>query len=752
MSLPSRDQLERLCMRNVLANQEERVFFKDQESRFLLVSAGWLATEGQGRSLEQVIGKTDSDIFTSAHAEASFEDERRVIETGEPIVAKVERETFADRPDVWMSTTKLPLRDDHGSIIGTWGTARDVTAQVEIEETIRRRAEGQEEIADVGRLALAGEPLEELFDYAVGAAWRVLSSDCAWLVERLDDASGLLVRAEVGWPDEQKGARIAGETESLAGYAAQSCEPIVVDDWEQERRFEGSRIRLNRGVRSSVAVLVGNPDSPFGLLEAGYTQPNAVPPDCLPFLTALANVLAEAIQSHRAQEMIRHQALYDRLTGLPNRTLFLDRVAHALARVGDQPLAVFFIDLDHFKLVNDSLGHEVGDELLRRVAPRLAGAIRHSDTLARLGGDEFAVLCELVPDEPAAARIADELMTALEEPVVLGSEEHVISVSVGIALSTSTSSATSLLRDADAAMYHAKHAGRGHSELFDRPMRDRVLARVRTESALRTALTGRREIYVQYQPLICLRNGRIVGAEALARWQHPERGPVSPDEFIPVAEESGLIHALSAQIMRQAACESAAWQHSPDFAGIAINISTCQLQQPDELAKLVSHVIATEGIAPGFITLEITESLLIEELESARRALSWLSRLGVRLSLDDFGTGYSSLSYLRDLPFDSVKIDRSLITNITDSPRAGELAAAVVHMGHALDLEVIAEGVETQQQATRLNRIGCDLAQGFYFAKPMAPELLSTLLHTQACPTPRLPGLPRTGARAAAER
>ena len=255
----SRDEMERVCMRNLLANREERVFFKDRESRFLLVSAGWLAAEGQGRSLDEVIGKTDFDIFSRLHATAAFEDERQVIETGEPIVAKAERETFDDRPDAWVSTTKLALRDEHGKIIGTWGISRDVTAQVELEEIIRRRAGGQEEIADLGRLAVMGAPLEELFDQAVGAAWRVLSSDCAWLVEWLPDAPGALVMAEVGWHDECKGERIAGEERSLSGYAVRSRGPVVVVDWEQERRFLRSGARLTRGVRSSVGVLVGKP-------------------------------------------------------------------------------------------------------------------------------------------------------------------------------------------------------------------------------------------------------------------------------------------------------------------------------------------------------------------------------------------------------------------------------------------------------------------------------------------------------------
>ncbi|MGO9751251.1 MAG: EAL domain-containing protein [Solirubrobacteraceae bacterium] len=994
MGFSSLVEVEGLCMRNLLANPEERVFFKDLESRFLLVSEGWLAAYAGGRSLEQVIGKTDFDIFSRPHALAAFEDEQRVIETGEAMVTKVERETFHDRPDAWVSTIKLPLRDDQGSIIGTWGIthdvsereraeaerarlatvvecsqdaingadrdgvitvwnpgaerlygytaaeaigqplsllvpparrgeerailsrvlageplehyqterarkdgsvvtlslsaspirdtkgrvigasaiARDVTPLLRAQEQIalqaelldevdaaviltdtsvavrywsrgaqqlygytaeeavgrplfdliipeehqaevmklgrgaiagiategehhardkqgrvfpvyvrlrnvpltggdrgsrgvvgvsvditgrraveqasRRHTEGQEEIANLGRLALKGGPLEELFDRAVHAASRVLSADCAWLAERLSDASEFVIRAGVGWPEACKGELIGSAAGSLVGYAVSSRGSVVVADWVRERRFARSDKLADRGMGSSITALIGDPDSPVGVLAVDCARPQVVPADCVSFLDALANVLGEAIQARYAQEMIRHHALYDGLTGLPNRTLFLDRVAHALAQTDRRRrrLAVFFIDLDHFKLVNDSLGHNAGDQLLKLLATRLGGAIRHGDTLARLGGDEFAVLCENLPSEVAATRIANQLMTALEEPFALDGDQRPVNASIGIALSTGESSAADLLRDADAALYHTKRAGRGRFALFDVEMRARVVGRVRTESALRAALANQDQIFVHYQPLVCLHSGRIVGAEALARWRHPDRGLVSPIEFIPVAEDSGLIHQLGAQIVSRAACESAAWQDNRDFAGINVNVSTRQLVQTDEVPALVRHAIAAEGIKANFLTLEITESTLIEQLSSAQEALGSLKDLGVRLSLDDFGTGYSSLSYLNDLPFDSVKIDRSLTKNITDTPHAAGLAAAIVQMGHALELQVIAEGIETREQATCLQALGCDIGQGFYFAKPMAPELLTALLHKRPYRLPRSAKSSRTNA------
>ncbi len=657
---------------------------------------------------------------------------------------------------------ELDARDKHGRVFPVYARMRpvppgdgigpnmyivvavDISARREAEAALRRQAEAQREVVKLGRLALKGGCLSELFDQAVDAAARVLSGDCAQLFDRVPDTQDLAIMAAVGWPEEHKGERIVSKGPSIVETVASVGGLAIIEDWEQERRFPPSHGLLARGVRSSVVVLVGEVEAPLGVLAVHYTRAGAVPADCAPFLDALANVLAEAIRGRAVQEAIRHRALHDELTGLPNRTLFLDRVAHALlpSERNSQSPAVLVVDLDHFKLVNDSLGHETGDELLRLVAPRLASAIRRQDTLARLGGDEFAVLCEQLPSEEAVTAIAAQLTSALLEPIMLGGDEHMVSASIGIAVGTPGSGAAELLRDADAAMYQAKMAGRGRFELFDREMHVRILDRVRTESALRAALANE-EIHLHYQPLVSLRSGEIVGAEALARWRHVDWGSMSPAEFVAVAEDSGLIRQLGAQVMRRAARESAGWQHVPGFAGIAVNVSTRQLLQPDEVAALIREVTAAEGIRPGFLTVEITESMLIERLDGARGALDALNDLGVRLSLDDFGTGYSSLSYLANLNFDDVKIDRLLIETIVTSQKAAALAAAIIHMGHALGQQVIAEGVETVEQATRLRELDCDVAQGYYFAKPMEPEAFTALLQQRGGPSwPVLPARP----------
>jgi diguanylate cyclase (GGDEF)-like protein/PAS domain S-box-containing protein len=684
-----------------------------------------------GYSAEEAIGRGLMDLMVPKSSRAAALELERTVREGVPVDGEIDvQRKQGQLVPVSFRLRPFPGGDEVGPGRGIVTIAVDISERREAEATARRNAEGQHEIANLGRFALGGGSLEDLFDHAVHIASRALSGDCADLAECLPDASGFVMRAAVGWPGERNGQHIMGDARSGPAYVASSGEAIIVEDWEQEQRFVRSSKMRERGVCSSVAVLVGDLESPFGVLAVHYTKPGAVPPDCVSFLDALAIVLADAMRSQITQDRVLHDSLHDGLTGLPNRTLFLDRVDHALVRNKrhPQPLAVFFIDLDHFKLVNDSRGHEAGDELLRLVAPRLASGVRSSDTLARLGGDEFAVLCEQLPTDMAATRIANQLASALEKPIALNGDAHQVSASIGIALATPESSASDLLRDADVAMYRAKVDGRDRAELFDEEMHASVLSRVRTEAALRSALAEEDEIYVAYQPLVSLRSGQIVGAEALARWRHPDWGPVAPAEFIPVAEDSALIHKLGALVMRRAARECSAWQDIPHFAGIAVNVSTRQLVELDEVVTLAREVIAERGFATGFLTLEITESALITRLDTAQNILLSLGDSGFGLSLDDFGTGYSSLSYLANLPFDSVKIDQSLTKDIVEKPQAEALVAAIIQMGHALEKQVIAEGVETLEQATRLQTLDCDIAQGYYFAKPLAPDMFTALL------------------------
>ena len=430
----------------------------------------------------------------------------------------------------------------------------------------------------------------------------------------------------------------------------------------------------------------------------------------------LARSINYAIERKRAEVELAHQAMHDALTGLPNRALFYDRLGQALNRGGRQgtAVAVLFLDLDRFKLVNDSLGHSAGDKLLVAVAERLAGVLRAGDTAARFGGDEFVILCEDVNGERQAIAIAERIASELEAPFVIDSDEVFAHTSVGIALAAEPGARPeALIRDADAAMYRAKERGGGVYEVFDDAMRERAVRRMATENALHRAL-DRGEFVMHYQPIVQMATGALYGVEALARWQHPERGLVMPGEFIEAAEETGLIIALGAWAFDTACRQSAAWDGK---VMMSVNLSARQCTHPD-LVSAFGAILQRTGADPAAVSLEITETALMEDIELSTATLSALKELGLRLALDDFGTGYSSLRALQHLPVDVVKIDRSFIEPIERDPQEAAIVAAVISLSHALGLRTVAEGIETIAQVDRLRALGCDLAQGFYFAKP----------------------------------
>jgi diguanylate cyclase len=434
----------------------------------------------------------------------------------------------------------------------------------------------------------------------------------------------------------------------------------------------------------------------------------------------LSRSINYAIERKRAEVELAHQAMHDALTGLPNRALLYDRLGQALNRVGrhSAAVAVLFGDLDRFKLVNDSLGHGAGDTLLVAVAERLSNVLRSGDTAARFGGDEFVLLCEDVSGERQAITIAERIAAELDEPFIIEGDEVFVRTSVGIALATEPGARPeALIRDADAAMYRAKERGGGTYEVFDDQMRERAVRRMETENALHRAL-DRGEFVMHYQPIVQMATGALHGVEALARWQHPQRGLVMPGEFIEAAEETGLIIALGAWAFEAACRQSALW--GGDIS-MAVNLSARQCTHPD-LAGTFGEILRRTGADPASVCLEITETALMEDVEVSTATLTALKELGLTLALDDFGTGYSSLRALQHFPVDVVKIDRSFIAPIEHDPQEAAIVAAVISLSHALGLRTVAEGIESVPQVDRLRALGCDLAQGFYFARPGPPE------------------------------
>jgi diguanylate cyclase (GGDEF)-like protein/PAS domain S-box-containing protein len=560
----SQFQDENSLLETLMDNVPDSIYFKDLESRFTRINHYAAARFGVA-SPALAVGRTDFDFFTEEHAAQAFRDEQEIIRTGLPLVNVEEKETLAGG-DRWVSTTKLPLRDRGGNIVGTFGISRDITDRKKAEEQLQRRA------------------------------------------------------------------------------------------------------------------------------------------------------------------------FYDPLTDLPNRALFVERLKHLFQRsrraLGSPLFALLYLDLDRFKSVNDSLGHQAGDELLIGAARRLERCLRPGDTLARLGGDEFTIVLDEIGCEADATGVAERIHAELTAPIEVGGYEVFTSVSVGIALSSADyAGPEDMLRDADNAMYRAKAAGRARHQVFGSDMHQRALSSLHLETDLRRAL-DRQEIVPHYQPIVDLETGSVVGFEALARWRHPTRGMVPPDVFIPVAEETGLVGRIGECMLAEACRQAREWQLK--YAAwskleISVNVSARQLSHGGVPAE-VERVLGETGLDPACLMLEITESALMHNLNAGAGVIQRLHAMSVGLHLDDFGTGYSSLAYLNSFPVHALKVDRSFVNRMDRVPEQSAIVKAIVSLAHNLGMAVIAEGVETSAQADALRALRCQRGQGFLFSKPLPAEEAERIL------------------------
>jgi Amt family ammonium transporter len=446
--------------------------------------------------------------------------------------------------------------------------------------------------------------------------------------------------------------------------------------------------------------------------------------------------LTDISRQKQLEEHILHDAFHDTLTGLFNRALFINRLDQALKRLRHNPqalYAVLYLDMDRFKLVNKTFGHVTGDRLLMIIANRLQKQLRELDTLARFGGDEFAVLIEDIAGLGEACTMAETVLRQLAQPFRLKKQEIFVTCSIGVVLgSAAYEHPDQVLRDADNAMYSSKEHGGDHYTVFDAGMRVLTQRRLEMEMALRQAMESG-EITVHYQPIVALATGEVTGIEALARWQHPRQGLIPPSEFIPIAEETGLINELGALILRQSCLrlvELVRKNPDTDHLTVSVNISGRQFKRPDFVEE-VAGILAETGVRADRVKLELTESVLMDDADEAVRTIKRLKALGVKVVIDDFGTGYSSLSYIQRFPFDSLKVDRSFVGNMNEAEQNMEIVRAIIAMAHKLGLEVVAEGVELAEHRTALTELRCESAQGFFFSKPVPGEELDALMLRQ---------------------
>ncbi|HKN65994.1 MAG TPA: EAL domain-containing protein [Gemmatimonadaceae bacterium] len=530
----------------------------------------------------------------------------------------------------------------------------------------------------------------------------------------------------------------------LASRVLDNEEPLALEDARANGQ-DSSDSPQSLGIAGFLGTRVsGSSGEPLALVVAIDTEPRRwTAQEIEHFGEIAASAVTEielqrrTVEAERIERQLRHDALHDGLTGLPNRACFVERLRHAGERARRDvanSFAVLFVDLDHFKIVNDSFGHLAGDELLVEVARRLAGCLRSVDTLARLGGDEFALLLEEVQEPSDAARVAERLQVALSNPMTIRESEVFTSASIGIALSTRADDAPQhLLRSADLAMYRAKEHGRGRFELFDPAMHTAAMERLRMEMDLRRAVE-RDQLVLYYQPVVSLTTGGVVAVEALIRWKHPERGLIPPLDFIPIAERTGLIGEIGRWVLARACEQLQAWEREFGYdapQSVWINVSPKQFAQQD-LADQVGRLFDSLSFEPRRIKFEITESIMLENIELAMRTLGELRRLGVQVFMDDFGTGYSSLTYLGRLPLDGIKVDRSFVSQMGTDVRQAQLVSTIISLIRNLGLEPIAEGVETDQQATLLREMGCAFAQGFVFCRPLPAREIDALLRRTA--------------------
>ncbi|WP_321887536.1 sensor domain-containing protein [Paraburkholderia bannensis] len=677
-------------LETVIDNIPQRIYWKDAESRYIGCNMTFARDAGLSYP-EQIVGRTDDDLPWRAYAHSMREQDREVIDAGLPRL-NYEEDLTIDGLHRTTITSKLPLLDGDGRVMGVLGTYSDTTESKRADLALRLQSRALDACVNAILITGPGPGGSNLIEYANPAFRRITGYDPAEVI-------GL------------------------------DCRLLQRDDRDQD------------GLVAIRQALMGNRE--VSAVLRNYRKDGALfwnqlliapVPDLDGRITHHIGIINDVTELIRYQEQLEYQANYDSLTLLPNRNLLRDRLQQALvaAQRHERGVAVVFIDLDGFKNVNDSLGHSVGDRLLGVVAERLTRCTRTSDTVARHGGDEFVIVLTDTIDEKSLIGWMERARQMISEPVMIDGTELYVGCSMGASVFPQDGNdAEALLKKADVAMYRAKELGRNTFQFYEPEMNAAAGARMNLERRLRRALRDS-EFLLHYQPQVEIETGRIVGMEALVRWHDPEAGLVSPSQFIPVAEESGLIGPLSDWVLREACRQNRAWQDAglPPVR-VSVNLSAKTFHQRD-IAQQVSDVLQETGLEPCWLEVELTESTLMRNTEEAVSMLNALHEQGVGIAIDDFGTGYSSLSYLKRLPVDRLKIDRSFVADIGTSSDDETITAAIIALAHELRLQVIAEGVETSQQFAFLRERACDELQGYFFAPPLPGPEIAALLSASA--------------------
>nr|WP_051481703.1 EAL domain-containing protein [Paraburkholderia nodosa] len=677
-------------LESVIDNIPQRIFWKDAQSRYLGCNMTFARDAGLAYP-EQIIGKSDDDLPWRAYADGMREQDREVIDSGLPRINYEDNHTI-DGLHRTTLTSKLPLLDGDGRVIGVLGSYSDTTESKRADLALRLQSRALDACVNAILITAPGPGGSNLIEYANPAFRRITGFDPAEVI-------------------------------------GQDCRLLQRDDRDQDGLIAVRKALL---ANREVSAVLRNYRKDGALF---WNQLLIAPvPDLDGRITHHIGIINDVTELIRYQEQLEYQANYDSLTQLPNRNLLRDRLQHALlaAQRHDTGVAVVFIDLDGFKNVNDSLGHSVGDRLLGVVAERLQRCTRTTDTVARHGGDEFVIVLTDTIDEKSLIGWMERARALISEPVWIDGTELYVGCSMGASVYPQDGNdAETLMKKADVAMYRAKDMGRNTFQFFQPEMNANVGARLNLERRLRRALRDS-EFLLHYQPQVEIEGGRIIGMEALVRWRDPEVGLVSPAQFIPVAEESGLIGPLSDWVLREACRQNRAWQ----LAGlppvrVSVNFSAKTFHQRD-IAQLVKDVLQETGLEACWLEIELTESTLMRNAEEAVSMLNELHALGIGIAIDDFGTGYSSLSYLKRLPVDRLKIDRSFVADIGTSSDDETITAAIIALAHELQLQVIAEGVETSAQFAFLRARACDELQGYFFAPPLPGDEAAALLRASA--------------------